>query len=66
MGGIKAGKQLAAHDENINISGAELILHCLFIGICIAVAVHHFIPVGDDLIVSTFTYIVYAFPEIGR
>ncbi|CDA79110.1 unknown [Clostridium sp. CAG:242] len=65
-GGIKTGKQLTAHDKNINVPCAELILHCLFIGICVTVAIHHFIPVGNDLIVSTFIYIVYAFPEIRR
>ncbi len=65
-GCVKAGKQLAAHDENINVTYAELVLHRLFIGICITVAVHHFIPVGNDLIVSPLIYIVCTFPEIGR
>ena len=63
-GGVKAGKQLTAHDKNIDVPCAELVLHCLFVGICVTVAVHHFIPVGNDLIVGTFVYIVYTFPEI--
>ena len=65
MGGIKTGKQLTAHDKNINVPCAELVLHCLFVGICVTVAVHHFIPVGNDLIVGTLVYIVYTFPQSG-
>ena len=63
-GGIKTGKQLTAHNDNIPC--AELVLHCIFVGICVTVAVHHFIPVGNDLIVGTLVYIVYTFPQIRR
>ena len=59
-------KQLTAHNKNIDVSCAELVLHCLFVGICVTVAVHHFIPVGNDLIVGTLVYIVYTFPQIRR
>ena len=65
-GSIKTGKQLTAHNKNIDVSCAELVLHCLFVGICVTVAVHHFIPVGNDLIVGTLVYIVYTFPQIRR
>ena len=65
-GGIKTGKQLTAHNKNIDVSCAELVLHCLFVGICVTVAVHHFIPVGNDLIVGTLVYIIYTFPQIRR
>ena len=65
-GGIKTGKQLTAHNKNIDVPCAELVLHCLFVGICVTVAVHHFIPVGNDLIVGTLVYIIYTFPQIRR
>ena len=64
--GVKAGEQLAAHNENVDVPCAELVLHGLFIGVCVAVAVHHLIPVGNDSIVGSFVCIVYAFPEIRR
>ena len=65
-GGVKTGKQLTAHDKNIDVPCAELVLHCLFVGICVTVAVHHFIPIGNDFVVGTFVCVVYTFPQIRR
>ena len=65
-GRVKASEEFAAHDEDVDIPSAKLVFDRFFIGVCIAVAVHHLVPVGDDLIVGALVHVVHAFPKIGR